>query len=187
MADEPQTPAETPQEPADSPPPPGPEDELAGLDEHARRLVDRANAEAAGRRKRVGELGEQLTALQRKHETEQEKRDREISERERAAGRAERDEEVAALRREIVAEQIRAMAAGRFADPEDTVLYLDVDQLVAVPEKQRRGQQIQRALEDLLERKPHLGTRQSSGVVVSQGARSAQPDGRRQGRSWLRG
>jgi hypothetical protein len=169
-------------------------DELAGLDDRTRAIVERyvtrandASSEAARHRHEAREARERLQTLERERETEQERRDRETAERERAAGRAERDDEVAALHRQIATGDIRVRAAGRFADPEDAVRMLDVDALLATPEAERVAA-VDAALGKLLETKPYLA-RQSEPRpgLMTQGGRSTPPGGRARERSWLRG
>ena len=181
----------TPSSPASVPPP---DDELAGLDDRARAIVEHyvtrandASGEAARHRHEAREARERLQTLERERETEQERRDREISERERAAGRAERDDEVAGLRRQIATGDIRVRAAGRFADPEDAVRMLDVDSLLQETDEGKRSQLVDAALTELLRSKPYLARESERGSLVTQGARSASPTGRPRERSWLRG
>jgi hypothetical protein len=176
-------------------PPSAPTDgDLAGLDDRARAVVERyatrandASGEAARYRHELRETQERLTRLERERETEQERRDREVGERERAAGRSERDDEVAGLRREVATGSIRVRAAGRFADPEDAVRMIDLDSLLAEQDERKRAELVDKALEDLLKSKPYLARERERGPLVTQGGRSTPPDGRPRERSWLRG
>jgi hypothetical protein len=189
------TPPETPPEPPPEAPPSAPtDDELAGLDDRARGLVERyarragdASGEAATYRTKMRTAQTELERMQRERETEQERRDREVGERERAAGRAERDDEVASLRREVATGSIRVRAAGRFADPEDAVRMLDLDALLAEQDDRKRAELVDAALTKLLEAKPYLARKRERGPLVTQGGRSQAPDGRARERSWLRG
>jgi uncharacterized membrane protein YccC len=186
MAEE--TPAAVEVEAPDAPP-----DDLADLDENARRLVEAARRDAADARsesathRRLAKEAEDARAkLARQHESEQERRDRETEERIRAAVAGEYEPQLTALRLENLDERIKVRAAGRFADPDDAPLYVDRTALAGV-EPGKRDAAIDRALADVLERKAHLGLAQSTpGLLVSQGARSQQPDGRAERRSWLR-
>jgi len=164
------------------------------LDDHARRYIERLSGETSKRRhaqreaeRERDEAREQLEALQRKHESEQDRRDREAEDRGRKAAQAEHEQQLSAVRREALVERIKAKTGGRFADADDVPLYLDVDRLAQEQDAGRRDQQIDKALADLLERKPHLAARQPSGVLISQGGRSQPPDARPRERSWLRG
>jgi hypothetical protein len=180
-----------PESPASSTPP---ADELAGLDDRTRAIVERyvtrandASSEAARHRHEAREARERLQTLERERETEQERRDRETAERERAAGRAERDDEVAGLRRQIATADIRVRAAGRFADPDDAVRMLDVDALLRETDERRRADAVDTALTALLEAKPYLAREKERGPLMTQGGRSTPPERRARERSWLRG
>jgi len=184
-------------DPASNDTPPGPPtpqpDELAGLDEHARRLVERANSEAAAFRHELREAKEtarqaieRLGAVERSHESEQDRAVREAEERGRSAAQAEIDELRAGYERQLAISAIKARAAGRFADPDDAVRLLALDELLAEPDQQRRDQQVEKALTDLLEAKPYLA-RETRRPLVTPGGRSEPPNGRPRERSWLRG
>jgi hypothetical protein len=187
-------PAPPPPEPPAAPPSAPTDGELAGLDDRTRAVVERyitrandASGEAGRYRHELRETQERLTKLERERETEQERRDREVGERERAAGRAERDDEVSGLRREVATAAIRVRAAGRFADPEDAVRMLDLDSILAEHDERKRVDLTDRALDDLLKAKPYLARERERGPLVTQGGRSQPPDGRPRERSWLRG
>lgn len=146
----------------------------------------RVRAEAAAHRHEKQEARDELDRIRREHETEQERLVREAEERGRAEAEAEYRETVAANELKLVANAVIAKAAGRFADPEDAVLYLPLEKLVAETDERKRGALIEKYLAELLERKPHLangtGSRQP---LVAQGGRSERP-ARPNERSWLR-
>lgn len=182
---EPPAPPETPPE---SPPA---DDDLTGLDDRARRAVERANTEAAAFRHELMELRSAHEQLQRKHESEQERIVREAEQRGRAAAQAEHTETVQGYERALVTAAVEARAAGRFNDPADAVLNLSVDDLVAETDPRKRTDRIDKALTDLLTAKPYLA-RTGNGrppVLVTQGPRSDERTGRPRDRerSWLRG
>lgn len=187
---DPLPPETPPAAPPETPPaaPPAEPDELAGLSPEARRLVERANNEAGARRKELQEARQALEDLQRRHETEQQRAIREAEERGRSAGRTERDDEVAGVRRESATFAIKARAADRFADPDDAVRLLPLDELLGEPDAAKRDAAVDRALDELLTAKPYLGREQRPPQpLVSQGGRSDAPNGRPRERSWLRG
>lgn len=168
---------------------------IAGLDDRARRLVERANTEAARFRHDLREtqqarqaVEERLQTLEREHETEQERVVREAEERGRSEGKAEVDRITADFERRLATMAIKAKAADRFADADDAVRLLPLDDLLAESDEQTRDRKVDKALADLLEQKPYLG-RDSNGrrPLVTQGGRSDQPGGRPRERSWLRG
>jgi hypothetical protein len=175
--------------PAEPPAPPAtPPDPLAGLDDNARMLVERANSEAAAMRHSLRENQAALEALQRKHESEQEKMIREAEERGRKAANVDHEQTITGYERRLAEFAIHARAAERFNDPGDAVLNLSVDEIVAETDPQRRNEKIDNALTTLLEQKPYLGRsapppRQP---LVTQGGRSEPPNGKSRDRQWLR-
>jgi hypothetical protein len=176
--------------PAEPPTPPAtpPADELAGLDDNARMLVERANSEAAAMRHNLRESQAALEALQRKHESEQEKMIREAEDRGRQAANVDYQQAITGYERRLAEFAIVARAAERFNDPGDAVLNLAVDEIVAETDQQRRYEKIDKALTTLLEQKPYLG--RTSIVprqpLVTQGGRSEPPNGKSRDRQWLR-
>ncbi|HKE75083.1 MAG TPA: hypothetical protein VKB57_15780 [Acidimicrobiales bacterium] len=187
MTETPTEPAPTEPAPPDpEPTPPDSDDELSGLDDRARRLVDRANTEAARFRHEARRAEEQLQALQREHETEQERLVREAEDRGRQEGQAEVERITADFQRQLATMAIKAKAADRFNDAADAVLHLPLDELLAIDNEATRDQAVDKALADLLEAKPYLG-RGERRPLVTQGGRSEQPNGRPRERSWLRG
>ncbi len=168
---------------------------VAGLDERARRLIERANTEAARFRHELRTSQEQaeqanarLTRLEREHESEQERVIREAEERGHASAQGEIDKLRASYERQLATLAIKARAADRFADPDDAIRLLPLDELLAEPDERTRDQRIDKALADLLEAKPYLARDQARRPpLVTQGGRSEQPNGRPRERSWLRG
>jgi len=193
MADQPDTTPTTTVEP----PAPEVDDDayVAGLDERARRLIERANTEAARFRHELRDsqqdaeqARERLTALEREHESEQERVVREAEERGHASAQGEIEQLRASYERQLATMAIKATAADRFTDPDDAIRLLPLDELLAEPDEHKRDQRIEKALSDLLDAKPYLA--RDSGrraPLVSQGGRSEQPNGRPRERSWLRG
>lgn len=59
----------------------------------------------------------------------------------------------------ILRAEVRAAAAGRFADPEDAVAFLDLSQFDVDEDGAVDGDEIRAALDDVLARKPHLAAR----------------------------
>lgn len=70
------------------------------------------------------------------------------------------EQRAASLVQRAVKAEVRALAAGSFADPEDAAVYLSTDVFVdADGEIDAKG--IQKALADLIKRKPHLAKEQA--------------------------
>jgi hypothetical protein len=68
----------------------------------------------------------------------------------------------------ILGAEIRAAAAGRFADPADAIAFLDLEQFDVDEDGQTDPDEIRAALDELLRRKPHL--------AAQGGKRTPQPD-----------
>ena len=115
----------------------------------AKAKIRRVNQEAAGLRKRLKEL-EPLAAKAKQIE------DAEKTEVERLQSRlTERDQEVVKLLKRAVRSEVRAQAAGTFADATDPEAHLDLDGYAA-DDGEIDTDRIKADLADLLERKPHL-------------------------------
>jgi hypothetical protein len=172
-------------EPPAAPPPPAPEASTAEL----REWLEKAQREAAGRRHEVEELREQLQKFERERESVQERAVREAVERDRVEQAAAHQHELAARDRIIAVKDIRALAADKFADPEDAVAQLAhagvLDQLLAEEDTGKRTAAARTALDELLKAKAYLA-RDSKPPLVTQGQRSGQAQRPRE-RSWLRG
>jgi hypothetical protein len=185
-----ETPPETPPgDPPETPPGPDTPPELANLDDHTRRYIERLTGEATTHRHARRNAEQELERIRREHETEQDRVVREAEERGRAAAQAEHTDVVAGYERRLATERIRGKAAGRFADADDAVRLLDLDRLLAETDERRREQAVDKALGELLEQKPYLATGRSGAPppLITQGGRSQPPDGRPRERSWLRG
>lgn len=179
---------EPPEQPPDPPPDPPPDDdELAGLDDRARRLIDRANAESAGRRHERDELRVQLERLQREHESDQERRDREAFDRGRQEGAAEVQKQLDTVLSTNQTLEISGWIADRVVDPDVVVGLLPLDDLRAIEDPKRRRAAVDKALEELLKEKTYLARKAGKPPLVTPGARSEQGNGRPRERSWLRG
>lgn len=172
------------------------DDPLAGLDPQARRLVDRANNQAATRRRELASVREQLDArdrelqeLRQAHESEQEKAVREAEER----GALQATQTLAPR---LLEADLAIAAAGRLRDPQDAAGLLPretLDALLRVEETSERRKLADAAIADLLEAKPYLATDDANGSkgggLVTQGGRSGgQPTGVvKSPDEWLRG
>jgi hypothetical protein len=184
------------------------EEYLAALgDGRVLAIFERKNAEAAGRRREVREAMtaterarselaaevERREQLERARESDAERAVREAREEERQRLTAEHDQAREGERREhrhaIATLAIKAHAAGKFADPDDAVRLLPLEELLAIEDERDRERAVDEALDKLLEAKPYLA--RASGPrppLVTPGARSGErPNGRPRERSWLRG
>lgn len=116
----------------------------------AQAKIRKANQEAANLRKRLKDL----EPLARKAK---ELEDAQKTEAERLQARLEeREKEIGALRQRAVKSEVRALAAGSFADPTDPEALLDLSSYVT-DGGDIDTDAIKADLADLLTRKPHLG------------------------------
>lgn len=139
------------------------ENENDGTDElgdAGKQALDRMKAKwQAERAKRIA--AEQIAATANNtDETERVRRDAEIAATTKANGR-------------IVRAEIRALAAGRFADPADAVVFLDVSRFDVDDDGEVDRDEIAAAIDELLARKPHLG---KTDTAAQSGARAPRPD-----------
>lgn len=73
----------------------------------------------------------------------------------------------------VVRAEIRALGAGRFADPADAVIFLDADTFAVDEEGNVDADAIRAAIDDLLTRKPHLAVPDDA---ARGGSRAPRPD-----------
>jgi hypothetical protein len=130
----------------------------------------------------LGDAGKQ--ALDRMKQKWRDERKRRVDAETRAQAAADADD-AARERREheqrliartnarILGAEIRAAAAGRFADPADALAFLDLEQFDVDEDGQTDPDEIRAALDELLRRKPHLAAQGGKRTPVpdrSQGA-----------------
>ena len=165
-------------------------DPLAGLDEDARKLVVKANAEAAARRR---ELRAEREAREKAEQALAEHRRSQESETERLVREAEqRGYEKAAP---LVLEADMALAAsGRMRNPEDAGRLLaehDREELLKMGDQGKRRERASALVAELLESRPYLALtepeRDNGPGLVRQGPRSTEPGPTAQDAdAWLR-
>ncbi|MFJ9012339.1 hypothetical protein [Streptomyces canus] len=98
--------------------------------------------------------------------------DRDKSEAQKAAERATAAEQrAAAMAQRAAKAEVRALAASTFADPSDAAAFLDLGEFVD-DEGDIDSKGIEKALADLLKRKPHLGKEQPAPPSFDGGART---------------
>jgi hypothetical protein len=164
--------------------------DLGDLDERSRGLVERANREAAERRRELraaqaerDQARRELAEMRQASESESERLVREAEDRGRSAA-AETYE------RRLAEADVVAVAAGRMRDPRDAVAYLDLSELVDVSDLEDRRRIIGDQLDRLLESKPYLALDDSNGTrgpLVSSGGRSEPPaSGAQTPDAWIR-
>jgi hypothetical protein len=175
VADEPPV---DPGDPAGSDPPAA--DDLEGLDDHARKLVERANSEAAARRRdaRTAEdarakLEAELAEFRQAQESEAERRDREAEQR-------GYDKAIGELTPRLLESVLIGVAAGRLRDPTDAALIpaRTRQELLELTDPDEQRRQAVKAIDQLVEAKPHLAAEpvnDRAGPLVTQGGRSTQP------------
>lgn len=104
--------------------------------------------------KRVEELEAELTKFREATQSEQEKA---ISQARKEAAEEAKSEVLAELRKERLSASVARHAAGKFADVEDAIRLLDLDDADIFDEDGKvDNDNLKQALTDLLDRKPHL-------------------------------
>ena len=99
-------------------------------------------------------LRAELEELKSASQSEQEKA---IDKARKEAAKEATAEVTSGFQKRVLNAEIKAQAAGRFADPDDAVRLLDLDDTeVFDAEGEVQTATLQKALDDLLERKPHL-------------------------------
>lgn len=156
-------------------------DDLADLDDRARALVERANNEAAARRR---DLRAAEAARDRAIRERDEARQSAESDTERAVREAEQrghDAAAQVYERRLVGADIIAAASGRLRDPHDAAAHIDLDPIITETDADRRSRMITDELDRLLDAKPYLAAPQNGGAggpLVTQGGRSTAPGDR---------
>jgi len=172
-------------------------DDLAGLDDHARGLVERANREAARFRREARTSEERATAaegelaqLRQTQESEQERLVREAEERGMQAG----FERAAPL---LLDADFAIVASGRMREPADAARLISAEtraELLAMDDAEARRRRASEIVDELIEARPYMavaanGDQQSGSgraPLVTQGARSGKPRGDADPDAWLR-
>ena len=116
----------------------------------AQAKIRKANQEAASLRKRLRELeplAEEARQAKAAQQTEAERLQSQL---------AEKEQQIGALRSRAVKSEVRALAAGTFADPTDPEAHLDLSSYLT-DDGDIDADAIKADLADLLTRKPHLG------------------------------
>lgn len=119
---------------------------------------------AKAERKRAEELASKLEEFESASKTEQEKA---IDQARKEAAEEARKELLGEVRSERLQAQVAKAAAGRFADVDDAIRLLDADESEIFDEDGGVDPDaLNRALGDLLEKKPHLGATPNGGKPV---------------------
>ena len=129
----------------------------------ARRAAEKAAKDAEAKAAReVAELKAKLEGREAEFEAEQK-------------AQAIKDEALAATKKRILSAEIRAAAAGKLADPDDAVAFIDTTDFEVSDNGDVDRDAITEAISELLARKPHLAARSGTAVPPdpSQGARSS--------------
>ncbi len=155
--------------PPEQPKPVSLEDSLSGLDDATRDFVlnevRSARGEAKNLRERLKEaepIVTQWRQLEEESKTELEK----AQERERAA-----TERISQITNRAVQAEVRALAAGKFADPGDAAAFLDASTYVS-GDGDIDAAKIAADLDDLLAKKPHLAAQRGPRPNPAQGGSS---------------
>jgi hypothetical protein len=151
-----------------TPPPPQGDD---GLGEAGKKALDAERATRRAAERRAKELESELTKF----------RESSMSEQEKAIAAAKREaitEATSTFNKRLVAAEVRAAAAGKLADPEDAIRFLDLDQFKANDDGDVDKKAITKALDELVKTKPYLaaGATRPTGDA-DQGARGGPAGG----------
>jgi hypothetical protein len=151
MPEAPTTPPAPPTPPPPQTPPAGNEPGDDGRGGKEAILADLARERDArqAEAKRAKQLEAELETLRAGTMSETEK----AIEKAKKEGRAEAG---AAFNKRLVQAEVRAAAAGKLADPEDAIRFLDLDEFKVADEGDVDKKAITKALEDLVKQKPYL-------------------------------
>ena len=170
MADDPQTPAATAVAPQPDPEPAAPPPADEPLGDGGKRALEAERKAARDALKRAEAAEKELAKARESQMTEQEK----AVAKAKAEGRAEA---LAQSNARLVAAEVRAAAAGKFANPALAIKLLDVSQITVADDGTVDNKAIESQIEDLLKDNPGLAANASrpSGTVDA-GARSKSPN-----------
>lgn len=151
-------------ESTDTTTPPEPTGSAAGAEELAATGSSDAPLGPAGE-KALAEWKQRARAAEKASKEQaarlQELEDRDKSELQKATERAAKaDARVADAARRVARAEVRALAAGTFADPSDAAAFLNIDDLIGA-DGDVDSRAVEKALADLLKRKPHLAKEQA--------------------------
>lgn len=136
------------------------------LGDPGKKALDRMKAEVKDGRRQRRELQRQIEELRREKEAAGKTPDEQALDQARAEARAEATEKANAR---IVRSEIRAAAAGKFRDPSDALAFLDLTEFEVSEDGDVDADELSEALDDLLQRKPHLAAQ--SGTTSFDSAR----------------
>lgn len=126
---------------------PPPDDD--GLGEAGKRALDAERSSRRAAEKRARDLEAELTRV----------RESSMSETEKAIEKAKREakaEATSAYNRRILQAEMRAAAAGKLADPEDAIRFLDLDDFTVGDDGAIDQKAVTKALDELVKAKPYL-------------------------------
>lgn len=136
------------------------------LGDPGKKALDRMKATVREERRQRREIQAQLDKLQREREAADKSPDEQAIDKARAEARAEATEKANAR---ILRSEVRAAAAGKFRDPSDALAFLDLTEFEVSEDGDVDADELSEALDDLLQRKPHLAAQ--SGTTSFDSAR----------------
>jgi hypothetical protein len=120
-----------------------------GLGEAGKRALDAERTSRRAAEKRAADMEKELQRFRESSMSEQEKAIEQ-------ARKEARTEATAAFNQRLVAAEVRAVAAGKLADPEDAIRFLDLDDFKVGDAGEVDKTAITKALDGLVKAKPYL-------------------------------
>ena len=136
------------------------------LGDPGKKALDRMKATVREERRQRREIQAQLDRLQLERETADKSPDEQALDKARAEARAEA---TAKANARILRSEVRAAAANKFRDPSDALAFLDLTEFEVSEDGDVDADELSEALDDLLQRKPHLAAQ--SGTTSFDSAR----------------
>lgn len=138
-----------------------------GLGDAGKRAIEAERQARRQAERRIGEMEKELTRIRENGMSEQEKAVE-------AARREARAEATKAFNTRLLQAEVRATAAGKLADPEDAIRFLDLDEFAVDDDGKTDQKAITKALDELVKAKPYLAASATRPTGdADQGARGA--------------
>lgn len=129
------------------------------LGDPGKKALDAMKSERNAERKRARELQKQLDDLKAAQEAASKDPDEQALDQ---ARREAREEALSKANQRIVRSEVKSAAAGKFRDPTDALAFIDLEQFEVDENGDVDPEEVAEAIEDLLQRKPHLAAQGGS-------------------------